>query len=189
MYPLPVKGCLQTIYCNNVAFVLQLTPVLSTHRPLKALFFLRLNLVSMLLFASTPALASEPLNLYRFKLENLDSFSSFDTESLLGKQSLWILFQPNCASCKKQMDDLQCLPASIVKVAVGFGGNPEQLRKELLPSKFQGKRVLATPRLRRVLNTEATPSLFLVNEAGQSLKVIQGATSCERLKSEFAHLK
>ena len=140
-------------------------------------------------FGSAKAWGQSSPNLYDLKLEYLDSFSSLRTKTLSGKQSLWILFQPDCASCKTQLNDLQCLNADIVQIAVGFGGNQERLNKELLPSKFDGQRVLASPQLRRVLNTTATPSLFVVNQSGQIVKRIQGAAPCESLKAQIADLR
>lgn len=133
--------------------------------------------------------AGESTNLYDLTLESLSSFSSFKTETLSGKLSLWILFQPHCASCKRQLNDLDCLPSDIVKIAIGIGGNHEQLKKELLPSKFQGERVMASPQLKRAINTQTTPSLFLVNKSGQVEKRIQGATACEAVRSAFIQMQ
>jgi hypothetical protein len=133
--------------------------------------------------------AVEATNFYELTLENLGSFSTFKTETMTGKFSLWVLFQPNCASCKRQLNDLECLPSDIAQIAVGIGGNQDQLNKEILPSKFQGQRVLASPQLKRAINTQATPSLFLVNKSGQVEKRIQGATDCEAVKSAFGVLR
>ncbi len=133
--------------------------------------------------------AGDSTNFYDLTLENLSSFSSLKTETMTGKLSLWILFQPNCASCKRQLNDLECLPSDIFKIALGIGGNQEQLKKELLPSKFEGERVLASPQLKKAINTQTTPSLFLVNKSGQVEKRIQGTTACETVKSAFDVLR
>jgi len=133
----------------------------------------------------------EELNLYNLELEDLKSYTPFKTDKFLGKESLWILFQPNCSSCKKQLNDLDCLSKDTPIIALGVNAGRKKLNKALRPVKKRASllSLKASPALKTYLNTVVTPSLLFVNNKGELKKLINGRKSCKSLKINLASLK
>jgi len=131
---------------------------------------------------------AEPSGLYRFELEDLSSFSTYNTGALDGRTSLWVLFQPNCASCKTQLKNLSCLSKDIEKIAVGIHGGRDQLNAALRPLGFTGRKLMASRPLEKLLDTELTPTLYLVDRSGNARRTIQGLVSCETLRTALSKI-
>jgi hypothetical protein len=131
------------------------------------------------------AFGENTISFYDLKLESLTHFSNFRTDDFKGHFSLWVLFQPSCASCKSQLSQLACLPANIETIALGTLGNRDQLSKALQFSSFRGKRLRASPELEKNLHAQATPTLYLVDRNGRSRKTFVGLISCDIIKTEF----
>ncbi len=139
---------------------------------------------------SMGSLKAKPVatNLYDLNFKNLKDFGSFKTSNLIGKKSLWIIFQPDCQSCRSQFKDLKCLPKDISVVAVGINGSREKLSKELKPSKFITQQVLASKDFESEIEIEGTPTLLFIDEQGvlnfQGLAV----QSCKMILERFRGL-
>lgn len=124
-------------------------------------------------------------NMYGWTLESLRDFSQVETASLKGRPSLWVAFQPNCSSCKRQLEQLSCLPSEIQRVALGVKGSREQLQKVLKGVKSDQMRLRASEDLTETLKMTGTPTLLVVGPQGQIKKRILGAVACEQLLLQF----
>lgn len=129
------------------------------------------------------------LNLYNIKLENLSDFSEFYTKSFNGKTSIWVLFQPDCGSCKAQLKELSCVSSDIEKIALGIGGSRERLVKELRFVTKGQKRLRASKELENYLKVEGTPTILLVGAQGEIQKRLMGLSTCEQLKKMINSVK
>lgn len=102
------------------------------------------------------------LSLYQgVKLPELQRFTSFDTQSLAGASSVWVLFQPECSSCSAQISSLQCLSEDTRTLAVGFWGTRERLSDELKFLKFKGKKLMASPDFEKKYNFDKLRQFLL----------------------------
>lgn len=126
-------------------------------------------------------------NFYNHTLERLDSFAKLDLSELKGKNSLWVLFQPECKSCESQFNDLSCLKDTET-VAVGFWGSRENLNQVIRFSKFNGKRLIASKSLEKMTNLKQTPTILLINKDGFLKKTFLARTPCNTLKNKMESL-
>ncbi len=117
------------------------------------------------------------------KLENLRSYSYYETRELAGRSSVWILFQPECGSCKRQLGGLNCLPAGVEKIAVGIQGTRERLAAELKFIKYSGKAVAASPSAAKLFGTAATPTILYIGPQGELEQRFSGYTPCSQIAS------
>ena len=141
-------------------------------------------LIFTVLLGTTPEVATgvpRAIALYSHRLERLDNFSQLHTNSFLGSDSLWVVFQPYCASCESQLRDLACLPTSVKKVALGYAGTRDQLSTALKFSAFDGARLVASSELEKLLNLEATPTILIVDRRGLVVNRFQGQVECRKL--------
>ncbi len=140
-------------------------------------------MVTLISFFFSPLFAASPPGFYDLELENLNSFSQSNTAEMKGANSVWVLFQPDCASCKVQLGDLECLDKKIVTVAAGINGSRDRLNAALRPTGFAGRRYKASKALEQIVNTTATPTIFFVNEEGRLLETHRGALTCTKLQA------
>lgn len=71
--------------------------------------------------------------------KDLSSTKKFGFEALIENNSVSILFQPNCSSCKKQISKLRCLPKNTKITLVGSLGTEDQIKQTYLKLKAQIK--------------------------------------------------
>ncbi len=174
--------------------MLQLRCICNTKGPVKSikplfLFSYFLLVLLILLGASRLVLASPLVNFYNLKLESLTEYKSEKTSTLLGRPSLWVLFQPNCSSCKSQLNDLACLPKSFSTIALGVGGSRKKLKQVLKGSLFDGKRWKASAKLEQQWSDKITPTSYIVNAQGAVKKKIIGNVKCKKIKQELKKMK
>lgn len=131
------------------------------------------------------SLASPEVSLYHQVFENIHGFGHFKAKSITGSPSLWVVFQPECQSCKSQFKDLNCISDKVKKVALGFNGSKEQLFEATRFLNFLGPQVLATSDLEKKLNIQGTPTLLFVNKSGQIFKNLTGLQTCKSLNLGF----
>lgn len=126
-------------------------------------------------------MASATVDFHGQKMEDLRNYSHIDSKELKGTKSVWVLFQPQCPSCKRQLTELDCLPAEVERIAIGIRGRREQLASEVRSLRFKGRAVKASPALESSWKDMPTPTTFLVAENGDLLKTVSGYRSCSDL--------
>lgn len=141
--------------------------------------------ITTLGFGSKWALAADQMSLYHQAFENIRGFGQFKAKSMIGSPSLWVVFQPDCQSCKSQFKDLNCISDTIKKVALGFKGSKEELFEATRFLNFNGPQILASSGLEKKLNIQGTPVLLFVNQSGHIFKKRTGLLSCEALNVIF----
>jgi hypothetical protein len=124
-------------------------------------------------------------NLYTQDFENIQDFGSFKASSLKGKSSVWIVFQPECQSCKLQFKALDCLPLEVSKVAVGINGRKEQLQSAIKLMNFNGFKVCANLEFEKAMKIDGTPTILWIDGHGKIQKKSTGLQSCLNLNSFF----
>ncbi len=120
-------------------------------------------------------------SLYNLSFERLDQFDTFDANTLNGKPSLWIVFQPKCSSCESQFNDLSCLPEDVATFAIGINGTRDKLARVLQFSTFKGYKVLAKDKFKKDQGVAGTPTLLFVDKNGKLGKKITGLVACTKI--------
>ncbi len=120
-----------------------------------------------------------------FALQSLEDFSVARFEG----QQVFIVFQPQCHACEKQMQDLKCLPSSISLNFLGAFSDEEKLRREWRKLKtryqLQYKAYLVDENFKKLTNMSdsITPQILIMGQG--NLKTLYGLQSCETIKSQL----
>lgn len=127
------------------------------------------------------ASAVSATDFYGQRLESLKKFEAVDTRVMRGRPSVWIFFQPACASCRAQLRDLRCLPRDLNKVAVGVFASAENLRSTLIGVPTLDFHFKASPNFENETSVKATPTIYLVDSDGRPRHRLVGRIPCEQL--------
>lgn len=168
---------------------------MSINMLLPAIFFILLNSSLTLcpyVYAQlddTEIIKSDSIGLYdNYLLEELLSFRSYNTTLLKGHASVWVLYQPDCKSCEKQLKSLACLPPGTAKLAVGFWGSKEKLLKIIRKTNFKDTALMGSPTLEKLINLKQTPTILIVDKNGLIKKKILALSSCSDIKETVENL-
>ncbi len=135
---------------------------------------------------------SDKINLYELSAEALDTYEKVSLGSLKGKPSFWVLFQPDCQSCKKLMADLSCLPKDsetrLSSVAMGFWGTKDQLQKTMRGLSWKGLKLVSTKQIEDAVQLKNTPTLLFVSSKGFIKNKITHRIDCQLLKNNINEL-
>lgn len=119
------------------------------------------------------------------QLSSLDDFSVSGTQEIQNIR-YWMVFQPGCSVCEKQIQDLSCLPPHQVAF-LGAYGDEESLRaywkkiKKRYKLKHSAYMVDETLKKNWELPEHGVTPLWIVGK--ENPRKIQGLQSCNDLKS------
>lgn len=152
---------------------------------------MRLRLVQLILagLLVSPVIGAELApSLIEFELRSLEKPEVHQLSRYQGKPLLMVFFQPECNWCAKQIDAINKLRnqchREIEAVAIGFGGNRAQLRKELRSLRPDFPAYEASPRLiAEVGGVAATPVTLFGDSDGRFVSWTRGFVPYEDLRT------
>ncbi len=163
--------------------------MLSTFRAFKKHFFTLFILKSLIFSVSQVSgleLEASSFNFYNQNLENLSNYKKLDTSVFKGFKSVWVAFEKDCTSCKKQLNDLKCLSKEVKIIALGATGARQQLVSALRTiTQSNLIKLKASKKMRDYLDFSLTPTTYLVNSTGEIIKKVYGRVPCHNLKKKL----
>ncbi len=152
---------------------------------------MRLRLVQLILAALlvSPVIGAELApSLIEFELRSLEEPEVHQLSRYEGKPLVMVFFQPECSWCAKQIAAINKLREQchreIEAVAIGFGGNRTQLRKELRRLRPDFPAYEASPKLiAEVGGVDTTPVTLLGDSGGRFVTWTRGFVPYEDLRS------
>ncbi len=118
-------------------------------------------------------------------LKSLTDSSTIKLQELKITPTIFVLFQPNCSFCRKQVKDLKCLKKKYRIVLLGAFAAEKELRDEYLktgvsfPAYFVSSDVLKQFDIR----SKATPQIYYSEKGSTPISI--GFKKCEELKKLF----
>ena len=158
---------------------------------------MRLRLVQLFLagLLFSPVVGAEPApSLLEFELRSLEEPEVHQLSRYQGKPLVMIFFQPECNWCAKQIEAINKLRKQchreIEAVAIGFGSNRTELRKELRRLRPDFPAYQASPKLiAEVGGVVATPVTLLGDSDGRFVSWTRGFVPYERPGSRFDRIR
>lgn len=135
---------------------------------------------SFLMCQNASALSTEEL------YKDLNSAKKTNFKTLVKNNTVSVLFQPNCSSCKKQIKSLHCLPQNTEIVLVGSLGTEDKVKQAYLKitAKVQKKLpgfYVRKQNLEKIgFNSNLAPQTIIYSEKGS--KKFLGFKSCKTIK-------
>lgn len=148
-------------------------------------------LLLLCLVSGAGLLRADSPNLLHYRHENLRTGQQHDLESMQGRVSLLMFFEPGCSWCFKQTrafnELLEQCPKQLAMAALGVHGNRRELKKALwhLQASFPG--LMASPQmLKDMQGVPATPMTLVADEHGVLLSYLRGYIPVDKLQSMLA---
>jgi thiol-disulfide isomerase/thioredoxin len=123
--------------------------------------------------------------LYSGKMQKIQDFTDLDLGTFVGRRSVWYFFQPNCASCKKQSQNLSCLPKETLILAVGVLGSFERLKKEFKKHSPRAMPLWGGEDWQKKLKIEQTPTLLILDSTGTPVFRQESFVTCKELLKQW----
>lgn len=140
------------------------------------------HLLSFLLIFSASA---DQESFYSGKMQKIQDFTEINLNTFVGQSSLWYFFQPDCASCKKQSQNLSCLPQEALVVAVGVLGSYARLKKEFKKHTPRALALWGGEDWQTKLKIVQTPTLLILNSKGTPVFRKESFVTCEELLKQW----
>lgn len=100
------------------------------------------------------------------------------------KDKFFMFFKPACASCRRQVKDLECLSKDkVFFMAMAFSSSEQELKKEARLMGLWKRTYLADEKVKKAfrIKKDYSPQLFVFNREGEVKKWL-GETNCQELR-------
>ena len=126
------------------------------------------------------------------RLRSLDDFSSKIFSLHSSHPLLFLVFQPHCQACKKQIQAFSCLPSEVQVVLLGAFATESQLRKDHESKAGGYPRYLASPsafKNLKINNDPFTPQIIAIHKNKKISFLGYDKDHCAKIKNFFENEK
>lgn len=123
------------------------------------------------------------------KLKNTEASveNSYNPEVLKDKDSVWIVFQKDCATCHKVMKESRCYQKKnkVEVLALGLYETPKNLLQDARKSGFKGPVLVSEEAVDKKFDLDVTPTTFVMRK-NKLVQRFDAYVSCAQIKKALS---